>query len=136
MFFSAQHFSHNLPYFIRLGTERQQCIFSMPKWTQTSIKLKSQKNSSELSLSLSFFLFEKLSFLYQYSFFFSNQLTSFLSRVDVIKLFLDEIQKIQISFLAKTAILDHFKSNKQFQIIVLHKNSVHSFHIFVQVPIS
>ena len=41
--------------------------------------------------------------------------------IDVIKLFLEEIQIIQISSKAKTEIINHFKSNKQFQSIGLLK---------------
>ena len=44
--------------------------------------------------------------------------------VNVIKLFLEEIWKIEISPLAKTARISHYKSNKQFLSIVLLKNSI------------
>ena len=55
--------------------------------------------------------------------------------VDVINLFFwgGEIWKIYVYHLAQTATIGHFKSNKQFLSIVLLKNSVNSFHIFVQV---
>ena len=46
------------------------------------------------------------------------------SAVYVIKLFLEEIQKIEISPQAETARMVHFKRNQQSQIIVLHKNSI------------